>query len=303
MFWIEGKNLSSYAAVKDTLNKYGLFAKKKYGQNFLVDGNILQKIVDAANVTSSDLVVEIGPGLGVLTTALAENAGKVIAVEIDRGMIPVLKDNLSGYDNIEILNEDFLKLNLGNLIESYGFKKATVAANLPYYITTPVIFELLENRARIESAVVMVQKEVGERMAAKPSTKQYGALTLSVNYYADVSLIASVSPNCFYPRPDVESVVVKLDLLEKPKIYVSDEDKLFRVIRAAFAMRRKTLANCLFSAKEFNLTKDEAISIIKKTGLNENVRGEALTMEQFVKLTENLGLTQKVAEPLFEVLR
>lgn len=284
------KSSFSITAVRETLGRHNISAKKKYGQNFLVDENILRKIADAGDITDGDLVVEIGPGLGALTAALAERAGRVVAVEIDSGIIPPLRDNLSGYDNVEIVNADFLKLDLCELISSQGFKSAKIVANLPYYITTPIIFAVLESKADIESMVVMVQKEVGDRMNAKPSTKQYGALTLAVGFYADVSVVANVPPDCFYPKPDVDSIVLKLELLKEPRFGVKDTDKMFKIIKAAFAMRRKTLANCLFSAKEFGLAKDEAINLIKKIGLNENIRGEALTPEQFAILSNELKI-------------
>lgn len=284
------KSSFSITVVRETLGRHNISAKKKYGQNFLVDENILRKIADAGDITDGDLVVEIGPGLGALTAALAERAGRVVAVEIDSGIIPPLRDNLSGYDNVEIVNADFLKLDLCELISSQGFKSAKIVANLPYYITTPIIFAVLESKADIESMVVMVQKEVGDRMNAKPSTKQYGALTLAVGFYADVSVVANVPPDCFYPKPDVDSIVLKLELLKEPRFGVKDPDKMFKIIKAAFAMRRKTLANCLFSAKEFGLAKDEAINLIKKIGLSENVRGEALTPEQFAILSNELKI-------------
>lgn len=279
-------HLASYKAVREIMERHGLRARKNFGQNFLIDPRVLAKIVQAADVNKNDLVIEIGPGLGVLTAALAGQAGRVIAVEIDSTLLPVLHENLADADNVTIINEDILKVDIKRLIEQSGFKSAKIAANLPYYITTPIIFAVLESGAAVQSITVMVQKEVGARMAAGPGSKVYGALSLAVSYYADVYLAANVPPNCFFPRPDVDSAVIRLDVLPEPRVKVDDSKRLFALIKAGFAMRRKTLQNCLSASDELNLTKEQAAAAIECAGLPPSVRGEALTLEDYARLLD-----------------
>jgi len=283
-----GGNLASYAAVRDILGTHALAPKKNYGQNFLIDSFVLDKIVNAAGITADDVVIEIGPGLGALTAALAARAKKVIAVEIDASLIPVLRDTLAGFDNVELINADVLKLDLGACIAAAGAQSVKLVANLPYYITTPIVFHVLESKLPVESMTVMVQKEVAERMKAQASTKAYGAVTVAMRYYADVSLVANVPPNCFLPRPNVDSAVVQLTLLPKPRVTVADEAFFFKIVRAAFAMRRKTLVNCLSADEELGFDKQTVVDALISCGLSESIRGEALTLEWFAQLVEVL---------------
>ena len=278
--------LASYAAVRARLEARGLAPKKNFGQNFLIDPFVLEKIVNASGMTSESLAIEIGPGLGVLTAQLAARAGQVVAVEIDAGLIPVLEETLADFTNVRLINADVLKLDLGAIIREENRANVQLAANLPYYITTPIIFHVLENHLPIESMTVMVQKEVAERMRAKPSTKAYGAVTLAVQYYADVTLVANVPPHCFYPRPNVDSAVVKLTLLPTPRVAVRDKKLLFTLIHAAFSMRRKTLVNCLSACEDLHIEKAEASAMLAACGLSESVRGEALDLSAFARLTE-----------------
>ncbi len=272
------------------LQKYGFNFQKKYGQNFLIDTHVLNKIVDAAGITGDDLVLEIGPGIGTLTQYLAERAGRVIAVEIDRNLIPILQDTLAEYDNVTVINEDILKLDLEKLVrEENGGRPIKVAANLPYYITTPIIMGLLEKRVPVDSITVMVQKEVAMRMQAGPGTKDYGALSLAVQYYVEPYLAANVPQNCFIPRPDVSSAVIRLKVHDVPPVQVKDEKLLFDLIRASFNQRRKTLLNSLSNSQALSFAKADIAEAMERAGLAANVRGEALTLEQFAALAEALS--------------
>ncbi len=274
----------------EILNKYHIVFQKKFGQNFLIDTHVLDKIIAAAQITKDDMVLEIGPGIGTMTQYLCENAGKVIAVEIDRTLVPILEnDTLSEYDNFRIINEDVLKLDLKKLIEEEnGGRPIKVAANLPYYITTPIVMKLLEERLPIDNITVMVQKEVAERMQAGPGSKDYGALSLAVQYYADAYIAANVPPNCFMPRPNVGSAVIRLTLHSEPPVKVRDEKLMFALIRASFNQRRKTLQNGINNSPELNFSKESVSSALQQMDLPETVRGEALTLEQFAKLSDLL---------------
>ena len=274
----------------EILQKYKFVFQKKFGQNFLIDTHVLDKIVRAADITKEDFVLEIGPGIGTLTQYLCENAKEVVAVEIDKMLIPVLEDTLSAYDNVTVLNEDILKVDLDAIIrEKNDGKPIKVVANLPYYITTPIIMELLERHVPLLSITVMVQKEVAERMQAKPGTKDYGALSLAVQYYTKPYIAAYVPPNCFMPRPNVGSAVINLRLHTTPPIDVKDEALLFKMIRGSFNQRRKTLVNGLNNYAELSYTKEEILEAIKAQGLSEAIRGEALTLEQFAGLANQLS--------------
>ena len=275
----------------EILNKYHIVFQKKFGQNFLIDTHVLDKIIAAAGITKDDMVLEIGPGIGTMTQYLCENAGKVIAVEIDRTLVPILEnDTLSEYDNFRIINEDVLKLDLKKLIdEENGGRPIKVAANLPYYITTPIVMKLLEERLPIDNITVMVQKEVAERMQAGPGSKDYGALSLAVQYYADAYIAANVPPNCFMPRPNVGSAVIRLTLHKEPPVKVKDERLMFALIRASFNQRRKTLQNGINNSPELDFSKEAVSAALKEMGLSETVRGESLTLEQFAELSDLLG--------------
>lgn len=274
----------------EVLQKYHFTFQKKFGQNFLIDTHILERIVDEAGISKSDTVLEIGPGIGTMTQYLCENAGQVIAVEIDKALIPILADTLSEYDNITILNDDILKVDINKLVkEKNEGRPIKVVANLPYYITTPIIMGLFEKKVNVESITVMVQKEVAQRMQACPGTKDYGALSLAVQYYAVPKIVSNVPPNCFMPRPNVSSAVIRLVLHEKPVIQVKSEELLFRIIRASFAQRRKTLMNSIHNSGELDITKEQVAEALKQMGLSENIRGEALSLEQFAKLSDILG--------------
>lgn len=273
----------------EILKKYNFNFQKRYGQNFLIDSHILEKIIDAAGITKEDCVLEIGPGIGTMTQYLAESAGEVAAVEIDRALIPILKDTLSDYRNVTVINEDILKVDINSLVrERNQDRPIKVVANLPYYITTPIIMGLFESHVPLKSITVMVQKEVAQRMQVGPGTKDYGALSLAVQYYAKPQIVADVSPNCFIPRPQVGSAVIRLDRYEKPRIAVDDEEVLFAVIRAAFNQRRKTLANSLGNAGELEITRQQAAQALAALGLDPAVRGEALTLQEFADLTNYL---------------
>lgn len=275
----------------EILNKYHIVFQKKFGQNFLIDTHVLDKIIAAAGITKYDTVLEIGPGIGTMTQYLCENAGKVIAVEIDRTLVPILEnDTLSEYDNFRIINEDVLKLDLKQLIDDEnGGRPIKVAANLPYYITTPIVMKLLEERLPIDNITVMVQKEVAERMQAGPGSKDYGALSLAVQYYADAYIAANVPPNCFMPRPNVGSAVIRLTLHKEPPVKVHDERLMFALIRASFNQRRKTLQNGINNSPELSFSKEAVSSALQQMGLSETVRGESLTLEQFAGLSDLLG--------------
>lgn len=271
------------------LQKYNFHFQKKFGQNFLIDTHVLERIISEAGVTKEDFVVEIGPGIGTMTQYLCEAAGAVAAVEIDKNLIPILHDTLSGYDNVEIINEDILKVDISALaMEKNGGKPIKVVANLPYYITTPIIMGLFESHVPIESITVMVQKEVADRMQCGPGSKDYGALSLAVQYYAKPEIVANVPPNCFMPRPNVGSAVIRLTRHEKPPVEVIDENLMFRLIRASFNQRRKTLVNGLKNASDLDFTKEQIEAAITSIGQPLTIRGEALTLEQFAQLSNIL---------------
>ena len=269
----------------EVIQKYQFAFQKKFGQNFLIDGHVLEKIINAAGVGKEDMVLEIGPGIGTMTQYLAENAGKVVAVEIDKNLIPILQETLSGYENVTVINEDILKVDIKALAEEYNQgRPIKVVANLPYYITTPIIMGLFESGVPIDNITVMVQKEVADRMQSGPGTKDYGALSLAVQYYAKPYIVANVPPNCFIPRPNVGSAVIRLTRHEEPPVKVTDPALMFDLIRASFNQRRKTLQNGLNNAQNLNFTKEQIGSAIEHMGLPATVRGEALTLEQFAGL-------------------
>lgn len=270
----------------EILQKYNFNFQKKFGQNFLIDEHVLDKIIRAAEITKDDYVLEIGPGIGTMTQYLACAAREVTAVEIDRALIPILEDTLKEYDNVSIINEDILKVDIAALAkEKNGGRPIKVVANLPYYITTPIIMGLFESLVPLESITVMVQKEVADRMQVGPGTKDYGALSLAVQYYAEPYIVANVPPNCFMPRPAVGSAVIRLTRHQKPPVEVMDEKLMFRLIRASFNQRRKTLANGLKNSGELNLSKEVITAAIEKLGKGSSVRGEALDLEEFARLT------------------
>ena len=273
----------------EVIQKYEFAFQKKFGQNFLIDTHVLDKIISAAEITKDDLVVEIGPGIGTMTQYLACAAREVVAIEIDKMLIPILQDTLSAYDNVTIINEDVLKVDLNKLAEEKnGGRPVKVVANLPYYITTPIIMGLFENHVPLHSITIMVQKEVADRMRMGPGTKDYGALSLAVQYYAEPYLVANVPPNCFMPRPNVVSAVIRLTVHEKPPVTVRDESLMFRLIRASFNQRRKTLANGLNNSPELHYSKEQIAEAIEKLGTSPSIRGEALTLEQFAFLADIL---------------
>ena len=276
------------------LQKYNFSFQKKFGQNFLIDTHVLDKIIASAEITKDDMVLEIGPGIGTMTQYLACAAGKVVAVEIDKTLIPILEDTLSEYDNVQIINQDVLKVNLAKLAEEEnGGKPIKVVANLPYYITTPIIMGLFENHVTLKSITVMVQKEVADRMQVGPGTKDYGALSLAVQYYAKPYIVANVPPNCFMPRPKVGSAVIRLERYEEPPVQVADEKLMFRIIRASFNQRRKTLVNGLKNSPEIQFSKEEIEAAIETLGKGASVRGEALTLEEFARLSNILSSAEQ----------
>lgn len=269
------------------LNKHNFTFQKKFGQNFLIDTHVLEKIIRSAEITKDDMVLEIGPGIGTMTQYLCESAREVVSIEIDRTLIPILEDTLSDYDNVTIINEDVLKVDINKIVQERNEgRPIKVVANLPYYITTPIIMGLLEAHVPLDSITVMIQKEVADRMQAKPSTKDYGALSLAVQYYAQPYIVANVPPNCFMPRPSVGSAVIKLSLHEKPVVQVKDEHLMFAMIRASFNQRRKTLVNGLNNAPNIRASKELIVAAIQSIGEKETVRGEALTLEQFAKISD-----------------
>jgi 16S rRNA (adenine1518-N6/adenine1519-N6)-dimethyltransferase len=281
------EKLSNPQKTIEVIKKHGFDFQKKFGQNFLIDPRVLDKILAAAEITKDDFVLEIGPGIGTLTQYLAEAAREVTAVEIDRNLIPILQETLAAYDNVSVINEDVLKVDIAALAqEKNGGRPIKVVANLPYYITTPIIMGLFESGVPLDSVTVMVQKEVAMRMQAGPGTKDYGALSLAVQYYAQPYLAANVPPNCFMPRPNVGSAVIRLTRYQEPPIQVKDEKLLFRLIRASFNQRRKTLLNGLKNSSELSYTRETILEALQKAGLSENVRGEALTLEQFAALAD-----------------
>mgnify|MGYP002268858490 FL=1 len=278
----------------EVLQKYNFAFQKRFGQNFLIDTHVLDKIIDSAQITKDDFVLEIGPGIGTMTQYLCERAREVVAVEIDKNLIPILSDTLKNYSNVTVINEDILKLDICKLAEEKNQgKPIKVVANLPYYITTPIIMGLFESHVPIDSITIMVQKEVAERMQEGPGSKEYGALSLAVQYYAKPEIVANVPPNCFMPRPNVGSAVIRLTRHEKPPVEVEDEKLMFRIIRASFNQRRKTLANGLNNSPEIHLPKEVIQESIVSLGVPENIRGEALSLEQFAELSNEIGQRMK----------
>lgn len=281
--------LGNPARTAEVLNKFGISAQKRYGQNFLIDSNILEKIVKSAGITKDDTVLEIGPGIGTLTQHIANAAGKVICVEIDTKMIPVLEYTLSEFDNVTVINQDILKADIKGILAEHGAKSAKVVANLPYYITTPIIMELLEKDLPIESITVMIQKEVAERMQVGPGSKDYGALSLAVAFYSNAEVKMTVSPNCFIPRPNVDSAVIRLDKLKEPRVSVKNKSEMFRIIKGAFEQRRKTLTNALSHSSAYKTDKKKIEDALIQMGKNVNIRGEELTLEEFAVLSDILS--------------
>ena len=274
----------------EVLQKYHFNFQKKFGQNFLIDTHVLEKIMNAAQISKDDCVVEVGPGIGTMTQYLAERAGHVVAVEIDKALIPILSDTLSAYDNVEVINEDILKVDLNRLVqEKNGGRPIKVVANLPYYITTPIIMGLFESHVPLQSITIMVQKEVADRMQVGPGTKDYGALSLAVQYYAKPEIVANVPPNCFIPRPNVGSAVIRLTRHKEMPVEVKDPALMFKIIRASFNQRRKTLQNGLGNAPELPYTKEQIAAAIAEMGLTPTIRGEALSLAQFAQLSDILG--------------
>ena len=285
--------LGNPARTVAVLEKHGFQFQKKYGQNFLIDTHILEKIIDAAEITKVDMVLEIGPGIGTLTQYLCEAAREVVAVEIDDNLIPVLEDTLSEYDNVTVLNQDILKVDIGRIAEEKNHgKPIKVVANLPYYITTPIIMGLFESHVPLESITVMVQKEVADRMQVGPGTKDYGALSLAVQYFSNPEVVCVVPPTCFIPQPKVASSVIRLTCHKNPVVEVSDEAFMFKVIRASFNQRRKTLVNGLNNAPTIPVSKENIIKTIEELGYSPTIRGETLSLQEFATLSE--ALRQKV---------
>ena len=281
--------LSNPTETKAVLDMFGFSFAKKYGQNFLIDGNIVSNIVKNAGITKEDTVLEIGPGIGTMTQVLCEQAKNVIAVEIDKRLIDVLTFTLRDYDNVTVINSDILKCNIEELCRQYSSNgRLKVVANLPYYITTPIIMELLEknNNSVIESITVMIQKEVAERLGAEAGNKDYGAITLSINYYSDANIVMTVPASCFMPRPNVDSAVIRMDIYDKPPVATKDEVKMFKVIKAAFSQRRKTLVNSVSSSTD--IAKETILKSLNEMGLSESVRGETLSLEQFAELSDRI---------------
>ena len=279
------EKLSNPQVTIDIIKKYNFAFQKRFGQNFLIDAHVINKIVAAADITKDDIVLEIGPGIGTMTQYLAEAAGHVYAVEIDKNLLPVLDETLSEYDNVTVVNNDILKVDIRELVSD---REVKVVANLPYYITTPIIMGLFENHIPASSITVMAHKEVAMRMQAGPGSKDYGALSLAVQYYAKPYIVANVPPNCFMPRPNVGSAVIRLTKHEKPPVEVEDEALMFRLIRASFNQRRKTLQNGIHNAANLSFSKEQVVDALNALGLPESVRGEALTLEQFAALANEL---------------
>lgn len=276
------------------LNKYNFVFQKRFGQNFLIDQHVMDKIISAAGITGNDTVLEIGPGIGSMTQYLCENARQVIAVEIDKVLIPILNDTLSSYDNLTIINDDILKVDVNEIVRTMNDKKPIkVVANLPYYITTPIIMGLFESKVPIENITVMVQKEVAQRMQSGPGSKSYGALSLAVQFYADPYIVANVPPNCFMPRPNVGSAVIRLTKLSKPAVSVNDEKLMFALIRASFNQRRKTLVNAISNSSELSISKEEITVACETLGYSPTIRGEALSLDDFAKFANYFNQSQK----------
>lgn len=276
------------------LQKYNFNFQKKFGQNFLIDTHVLDKIIASAEVGKDDCVLEIGPGIGTMTQYLAENAREVVAVEIDRALIPILGDTLSEYDNVTVINDDILKVDINKIVEEKNNgQPIKVVANLPYYITTPIIMGLFESHVPLKSITIMVQKEVADRMQVGPGTKDYGALSLAVQYYAKPEIVANVPPNCFMPRPNVGSAVIRLTRYDKPPVDVKDEKYMFSIIRASFNQRRKTLINGLLNSGNLGVTKEDILEVLEEMGLSATIRGEALMLEQFAEFSNRLSEKKK----------
>lgn len=281
--------LSNFKNTQEIIKKHNFSIQKKYGQNFLIDEHVLNKIIAAAELTEDDYVIEIGPGIGTMTERMAPECRHVTAIEIDKELIPILSETLSGFNNVDIINEDVLKVDLNKLIaERNDNKPVKVVANLPYYITTPIIMSLLENKIPIDTITVMVQKEVADRMMVGPGTKDYGALSLAVQYYAKPYIVANVPMNCFIPRPNVASAVIRLTCHKEPPVTVKDEKLMFNLIRASFNQRRKTLINGISNFSGLSYTKEQVAMALNSIGLSENIRGEALDLEKFAKLSDAL---------------
>ena len=281
--------LSNFKNTQEIIKKHNFSIQKKYGQNFLIDEHVLNKIIAAAELSEDDYVIEIGPGIGTMTERMAPECRHVTAIEIDKELIPILSETLSGFDNVDIINEDVLKVDLNKLIaERNDNKPVKVVANLPYYITTPIIMSLLENKIPIDTITVMVQKEVADRMMVGPGTKDYGALSLAVQYYAKPYIVANVPMNCFIPRPNVASAVIRLTCHKEPPVTVKDEKLMFNLIRASFNQRRKTLINGISNFSGLSFTKEQVAMALNSIGLSENIRGEALDLEKFAKLSDAL---------------
>ena len=283
-------NLGNPQETIAVLQRYGFNFQKKYGQNFLIDTHVLDKIIGAAQIGPDDFVLEIGPGIGTMTQYLAEAAREVVAVEIDTKLIPILQDTLKEYDNVTVLNEDILKVDIRKIAEEKnGGKPIKVVANLPYYITTPIIMGLFESEVSLDSITVMVQKEVADRMQVGPGTKDYGALSLAVQYYAEPYIVANVPPNCFIPRPAVGSAVIRLTRYQEKPVKVNDASFMFKIIRASFNQRRKTLQNGLYNSSELRIPKEKTVAALEEMGLTPTIRGEKLSLEEFAQLSDILG--------------
>ena len=283
-------NLGNPQETIAVLQRYGFNFQKKYGQNFLIDTHVLDKIIGAAQIGPDDFVLEIGPGIGTMTQYLAEAAREVVAVEIDTKLIPILQDTLKEYDNVTVLNEDILKVDIRKIAEEKnGGKPIKVVANLPYYITTPIIMGLFESEVPLDSITVMVQTEVADRMQVGPGTKDYGALSLAVQYYAEPYIVANVPPNCFIPRPAVGSAVIRLTRYQEKPVKVNDASFMFKIIRASFNQRRKTLQNGLYNSSELRIPKEKTVAALEEMGLTPTIRGEKLSLEEFAQLSDILG--------------
>lgn len=279
------EKLSDPKKTIEVIQKYQFAFQKRFGQNFLIDAHVLEKIVSAAGITKDDCVLEIGPGIGTMTQYLAESAGQVIAVEIDTNLLLILADTLKDYSNVKVINQDILKVDINELVKEYNNgRPIKVVANLPYYITTPIIMGLFESNVPIDNITVMVQKEVADRMQVGPGSKDYGALSLAVQYYASPYIVANVPPNCFIPRPNVGSAVIRLTRYQEPPVQVKDPKLMFKLIRASFNQRRKTLQNGLNNSPEISFSKEEITKAIESLGVSPSVRGEALSLEQFAQL-------------------
>ena len=279
------QKLSDPKKTIEVIQKYQFAFQKRFGQNFLIDAHVLEKIVSAAGITKDDCVLEIGPGIGTMTQYLAESAGQVIAVEIDTNLLPILADTLKDYSNVKVINQDILKVDINELVKEYNNgRPIKVVANLPYYITTPIIMGLFESNVPIDNITVMVQKEVADRMQVGPGSKDYGALSLAVQYYASPYIVANVPPNCFIPRPNVGSAVIRLTRYQEPPVQVKDPKLMFKLIRASFNQRRKTLQDGLNNSPEISFSKEEITKAIESLGVSPSVRGEALSLEQFAQL-------------------